>query len=430
MLVLRNATVIDGTGADPRPKTHVVIEGDSIRKLGSETPRADDSRDIDLSGLTLLPGLIDAHAHLGLVYPLAAEGDPGLISPAEIAALTFENCNLCLDAGFTTVRDMCGVDGGLVRAIESGAVRGPRVFPSGPAIVQTGGHGHVSGPFCFQECHLAIPGLVQLTAICDGPDAVRLQARTNFRRGATQLKAFISGGVVSTTDRLEDTQLTVEELKAAVFEARARETYVSGHAHNVRSIRNGLEAGLECFEHGTQLDEATAQAMATAGAALDPTLAVTRLMATHWKEWGMQEFVVPRIRDCEAQMTQAVRIAEAAGVLLGSGSDLLGPKQNRRGLEIVLKAAILGAMRAIQCATQGNAKIMHQDHKLGTLGAGKLADCIAVDGDPLATPALLDDPARIVLVIKGGEVVKNLMPDRSERPAPAPARREAAAAVR
>ncbi|MBV8594669.1 MAG: amidohydrolase family protein, partial [Candidatus Eremiobacteraeota bacterium] len=94
MLVLRNATVIDGTGADPRPKTHVVIEGDSITKLGSETPRADDSRDIDLSGLTLLPGLIDAHAHLGLVYPLAAEGDPGLISPAEIAALTFENCNL------------------------------------------------------------------------------------------------------------------------------------------------------------------------------------------------------------------------------------------------------------------------------------------------------------------------------------------------
>jgi imidazolonepropionase-like amidohydrolase len=429
MLVLRNATVIDGTGADPRLKTHVVIEGDSISKVGGEAARADDGRDIDLSGLTLLPGLIDAHAHLGLVYPLAAEGDPGLISPAEIAALTFENCNLCLDAGFTTVRDMCGVDGGLVRAIESSSVRGPRVFPSGPAIVQTGGHGHVSGPFCFQECHLAIPGLVQLTAICDGPDAVRLQARTNFRRGATQLKAFISGGVVSTTDRLEDTQLTVEELKAAVFEARARETYVSGHAHNVRSIRNGLEAGLECFEHGTQLDEATAQAMATAGAALDPTLAVTRLMATHWKEWGMQEFVVPRIRDCEAQMTQAVRIAEAAGVLMGSGSDLLGPKQNRRGLEIVLKAAILGPMRAIQCATQGNAKIMHQDHRLGTLAAGKLADCIAVDGDPLANPALLDDPTRIVLVIKGGQVMKDSIANRSEQRAPAPARREAATAV-
>ena len=408
-LVLHNATVIDGTGADPQPKTSLVIEGQTIAGLTATPPRTDDARVFDLTGLTVLPGLIDAHAHLGLVYPFAAEGDPGLISPAEIAALTFENCGLCLDAGFTTVRDMCGVDGGLVRAIESGAVRGPRVFPSGPAIVQTGGHGHITGPFCFQDRTMAIPGLVQLVAICDGADAVRHQARLNFRRGATQLKAFVSGGVVSTTDRLEDTQLTVDELKAAVFEAKARETYVSGHAHNVRSIRNGLEAGLECFEHGTQLDEATAALMAKAGAALDPTLAVTRLMSTHWKDWGLSEHFVPRIKDCETQMTQAVRIAEAAGVLMGSGSDLLGPKQNRRGLEIVLKAAIIGAMRAIQCATQGNAKIMRQDHRLGTLAKGLLADCIAVKGDPLTDPSVLDDLSRIVLVVKGGAVVKDLL---------------------
>ncbi len=408
-LILRDATLIDGTGADPKPKTSVVIEGNTITDVTANPRQAHSDRVFDVSGLTVLPGLIDAHAHLGLVYPLAAEGHPGIISPAEIAALAFENCHLCLDAGFTTVRDMCGVDGGLVRAIESGAVRGPRVFPSGPAIVQTGGHGHVTGPFCFQDQTVAIPGLVQLIAICDGADAVRNQARVNFRRGATQLKVFISGGVVSTTDRLEDTQLTVDELKAAVFEAKARETYVSGHAHNVRSIRNGLEAGLECFEHGTQLDEATAALMASAGAALDPTLAVTNLMASHWKEWGMHEYVVPRIKDCEARMTEAVRIAEAAGVLLGSGSDLLGPKQNRRGLEIVLKSKIIGPMRAIQCATQGNARIMHQDHALGTVGKGKLADCIAVKGDPLTDPTVLDDPARVVLVIKGGTVVKDLI---------------------
>jgi imidazolonepropionase-like amidohydrolase len=357
----------------------------------------------------VLPGLIDAHAHLGLVYDFAAEGNPGLVSAAEIAARTFENCNLCLDAGFTTVRDMCGVDGGVVRAIASGAVRGPRVYPSGPAIVQTGGHGHISGPFCFQDNTLAIPGLVQMVAICDGADAVRHQARLNFRRGATQLKVFVSGGVVSTTDRLEDTQLTVDELKAAVHEAKARETYVSGHAHNVRSIRNGIEAGLECFEHGTLLDEATAAAMAKAGAALDPTLAVCHLMATEWKNWGLPEAVVPRIQGCEKNMMQAVKIADAAGVLLGSGSDLLGPQQNRRGLEIVLKAKILGAMRAIQCATQGNARIMHLAERLGTVVAGTLADVIAVKGDPLSDPSVLDDPKRVVLVIRGGEVVKDLI---------------------
>jgi imidazolonepropionase-like amidohydrolase len=409
-LILRDATLIDGTGGEPKAKSSIVIEGDTIADITSQAPhRREDAQVYDLSGLTMLPGLIDAHAHLGLVYDFAAEGDPGLVSAAEIAARAFENCNLCLDAGFTTVRDMCGVDGGIVRAIASGTVRGPRVYPSGPAIVQTGGHGHISGPFCFQDRTLAIPGLMQLIAICDGVDEVRHQARLNFRRGATQLKVFISGGVVSTTDRLEDTQLTVEELKAAVFEAKARDTYVSGHAHNVRSIRNGLEAGLDCFEHGTMLDEATAHAMARAGAALDPTLAVTHLMATHWKDWGLNEYVVPRIKGCEESMSRAVEIAEAAGVLIGSGSDLLGPRQNRRGLEIVLKAKILGVMRAIQCATQGNARIMRLDDKLGTLSPGKLADVIAVRGDPRTDVTALDDPARIVLVIKGGEVVKDLV---------------------
>src|ERR1700680_3282560 len=409
-LILRDATLIEGTGGEPKSKSSMVIEGDTIADISAQAPhRREDARVYDLSGLTMLPGLIDAHAHLGLVYDFSAEGDSGLVSPAEIAARAFENCNLCLEAGFTTVRDMCGVDGGIVRAIASGAVQGPRVYPSGPAIVQTGGHGHISGPFCFQDRTLAIPGLMQLIAVCDGADEVRRQARLNFRRGATQLKVFISGGVVSTTDRLEDTQLTVEELKAAVFEAKARDTYVSGHAHNVRSIRNGLEAGLDCFEHGTMLDEATAHAMARAGAALDPTLAVTHLMATHWKDWGLDEYVVPRIKGCEESMSRAVQIAEAAGVLMGSGSDLLGPRQNRRGLEIVLKAKILGAMRAIQCATQGNARIMRLDDKLGTLGPGKLADVIAVKGDPRTDVTVLDDPSRVVLVIKGGEVVKDLI---------------------
>lgn len=409
-LILRDATLIDGTGADPKSKTSVVVENDIITGIAGKAPnRREEAQVYDLSGLTLMPGLIDAHAHLGLAYEFAAEGNPGLVSAAEIAARTFENCNLCLDAGFTTVRDMCGVDGGLVRAIASGAVRGPRVYPSGPAIVQTGGHGHLSGPFCVQDHTLAIPGLIQMVAICDGPDEVRRQARLNFRRGATQLKVFISGGVVSTTDRLEDTQLTVDELKAAVHEAKARETYVSGHAHNVQSIRNGLQVGLECFEHGTLLDEATAAAMAAAGAALDPTLAVCHLMGSEWRAWGLTEDIVGRMRGLEEHMARSVRTAEAAGVLMGSGSDLLGRRQNRRGLELVLKAKILSPMRAIQCATQGNARIMRLENRLGTIAVGKLADLIAVKGDPLVDPTLFDDPSRVVLVVKGGEVVKDLL---------------------
>ena len=359
-----------------------------------------------------MPGLIDAHAHLGLAAgtaEFAGERSPGLTSSAEIAASIFRNCALCLDAGFTTVRDMAGLDGGVARTVESGLVRGPRIFPSGAALVQLGGHGHMSGPFAEQDHVCALPGLVQMITICDGPDEIRVAARKNFRRGATQLKAFISGGVVSSTDRLEDTQLTIEELRAAVIEAEARETYVAGHAHNVRSINNGLAAGLKCFEHGTFLDEATAAAMAKAGAALDPTLTVCRLMATEYEKWGLPEHVVPRISGCEQAMGRSLKIAMDAGVVVGSGSDLLGPNQDRRGLELVLKADLVGPMNAIVCATRNNARIMGQDHRLGTVEIGKLADLIAVRGDPLANPRIFDDPKSVVLVIKGGRVVKNLL---------------------
>ncbi|MDQ6781637.1 MAG: amidohydrolase family protein [Candidatus Eremiobacteraeota bacterium] len=412
-IILLGADVIDGIAGEPFKRHSIAIEGNSISAFSKQSAaRHQDAETIDLSGMTVLPGLIDAHAHLAMVYDFSAEADNGLFSAAEIAAWTFENCGLCLDAGFTTVRDMCGADGGLTRAIDSGAVRGPRVYPSAAAIVQTGGHGNLAGPFCHHNYSLDIPGLVQMIALCDGPDAVRKQARTNFRRGATQLKVFISGGVVSTTDRLEDTQLTIEELAAAVHEARARDTYVAGHAHNVRAIRNGLAAGLECFEHGTMLDEATAQAIAKAGAALDPTLAVCHLMSRDWRQMGLTETIAARVAGCEASMTDAVRIAESARVLMGSGSDLLGRRQNRRGLELTLKARILSPMRAIQCATANNAKIMRLDGRLGSIAPGKLADIIAINGDPLSEPELFDDPARVVLVIKDGVIVKNLLAGR------------------
>ena len=407
-LVFSGAVLVDGTGADPRKATTLVVDQGAIASITKQSPavRSDD-QGFDLGGCTLLPGLIDAHAHVGLVFNMAA--DSGAMSASEIAAKTFRNCELALDAGFTTLRDMGGVDGGLARAIESGDVRGPRIFPSGPAIAQTGGHGHLTGPFCDLNHPLAIPGLVQLLELCDSPDEVRRAARKIFRRGATQLKLFISGGVVSHTDRLEDTQLTIEELRAAVVEAKARRTYVAGHAHNCEAMRNGLAAGIECFEHATMLDEATAAAIKAANAAVDPTMTVCNLMVNEWKAWGLDESVVPRMTGVEAKMMDAVRIARDAGLLIGSGSDLLGPGQNRRGLELVLKAKILGPMEALCSATLSNAKIMRLDDKLGTLEQGKAADVIAVRGDPLANPEIFDDPSRVVLVIKGGRVVKNLL---------------------
>jgi len=413
-LVLHGATLIDGTGAEPRARTALATDGRRIAAVGEAGAPKRGVQVIDCSGLTLLPGLIDAHAHLGLAVAASdlAGIRTGFVPAAEIAAQIFRNCELCLDAGFTTVRDMCGLDGGVAQTVDKGLVKGPRIFPSGPALVQHGGHGHESGPFEEHDLFCRLPGLVQMLEICDSPDEIRLAARKNFRRGATQLKAFISGGVVSLTDQLEDTQLTVEELRAAVVEAQARGTYVAGHAHNVRSIRNGLAAGLACFEHATFLDEATAAAIAKAGAAIDPTLAVCHLMASEFKKWGLHDSVVPRVAGCERAMAESIKLAQAAGVLIGSGSDLLGPEQNRRGLELALKAKIVGPMDAIVCATRNNARIMRQEDRFGTLEPGKLADVIAVRGDPLDEPELFDDPDRIVLVMKDGAIVKNLIDAR------------------
>jgi imidazolonepropionase-like amidohydrolase len=399
-LVLRGGRVLDGTGDDPFDGD-VTVSANLITSVGRSTPSAEDVV-VDAGGLTVLPGLIDAHSHFGLV---SFGGDrPAL---AVTAARIFRNCDLALEGGFTTVRDCGGVDGGLARAIDIGLVEGPRLFPSGPILCQTGGHGDFTPPFSSHSHVEAAPGLVQPAMVCDGPEEVRVAARTAFRRGATQIKVCVSGGVVSLTDRLEDTQFTVEELKAAVEEADARDTYVTAHAHNVRGIRNGLEAGVRCFEHGTFLDAETATAIAEAGARFVPTLAVAHLMAEEWEAWGLPEDVARRIEGVEEAMSGAVKLAYDAGVIMGSGSDLIGPEQRRRGLEITLKARIIGAMEAIVSATHTNARIIGADDRLGTLEPGKLADLIAVRGDPLETPELFDDPDAIVLVVKDGRIVKD-----------------------
>jgi imidazolonepropionase-like amidohydrolase len=402
--VLRGGTLIDGTGTAPRQSATVVISANRIESV-SQQGTASGYQTLDLSGLTILPGLIDAHTHLASI----ARPSPNPPPAAEIAARIFRNCELALDAGFTSCREVGGVDGGMARTIELGLVRGPRIFPSGQVIVQDGGHGTLMPEFSDCFCQIAIPGLVVGYAICNSPDEVRLAARQNFRRGATQLKVMASGGVVSLTDNLDDTQLTVEEIHAAVVEAEARNTYVTAHCHNVRAIRNGLAAGITCVEHGSYLDETTAAEMARFGAALVPTLTVANLMLEEYQKWRLPDLVVPRVQGMERAMGNAIHLARKAGVRLGSGSDLLGPDQNRRGRELLLRAQVEDPMTAIRSATIENARIMRRHNDLGSIEAGKLADVIAVSGDPLSEPELFDDPSRIVLVIKDGQVQKDIL---------------------
>ena len=403
-LTLLGGTLIDGTGADPLGKAGVSISNGVFDDVGGQITKASSGSDaIDVNGLTLLPGLIDAHTHLGIVDMQESDRT----SPAALAAQIFANCGLALDGGFTTVRDVGGLDGGVAGVVALGLVRGPEILPSGPLLSQKGGHGDHGSPWFDHGHQHGVPGLVQVGLTCDGADEVRRATRTVLQRGATQVKVCISGGVASYTDKITDTQFSVEELRAAVDEAKSRETYVTAHAHHSRAILNGLEAGVECFEHGTYLDEATAAKMAAAGAVLVPTLAVTRLFITQAEEWEIPAEFVPRMAGIEEAMAASMKLARDAGVTIGSGSDILGPGQNRRGLELVMKAEVLGPMEAIVSATSTNAKVLRRAD-IGTVEPGKRADLIAVSGDPLTDPELFDDPDRVVLVIQNGEVVKDL----------------------
>jgi imidazolonepropionase-like amidohydrolase len=407
-MLLADAVVIDGSGADPVEGLALRIDDRRISAIGRLTPATGETV-LDLSGLFVLPGLIDAHVHVGHSSDMRAVM-AGEISVAERAADIFRNLSQTLDAGFTSVRDAGGIDLGVIRAVDSGRVRGPRIRACGPGLCQCGGHGHLHSPFLPPDdpYRLEVRGLTALGRYCDGPDDVRRAAREAFRRGASFLKLSVTGGVISFSDTLADVQFSSEEIAAAVAEADARGTYVTVHAHNAQGARNAIMAGVRGIEHGTGIDEATAALMADRGVHLVPTFAIARMLTGNFEAHGLAPEVRDRVGDTEKGMIDGMLAAREAGVLIGSGSDLVGPVQDRRGYELAIKARILGAMAAITSATSVNAQIMGVGDAIGTLAPGYLADLIAVDFYPLSEPELLDDPSHVALVIKNGEITKDI----------------------
>ena len=404
MTVLVADGMIDCTGADPYVG-RVAVEVQNSHIVGVERSSDTDRSDaIDLGGLMLLPGLIDAHSHLAVVSWQPHQG----YSPAMLAAEMFDNAERCLMSGHTTVRETGGADGGLVGVIEAGMLAGPRVLPSGRAICQTAGHGDMRPAWVHDHCNVGGPGLGQLSIVADGVTRVRLAARENFRAGATQLKVCLSGGILSHYDKLTDTQYSLEELSAAVDEARSRGTYVTAHAVNSASIELGLDAGLSCFEHCFFLEPDTAERIAREGASVVFTLGVIDRLAKHGAEWGISADRIAQVAEVADANIRSLAVAKEAGLRIGSGTDLIGPKQEARGGEIGLKSAVLGALGAIESATRVNAEILGLADEIGTVEVGKVADLIAVDGNPAEDPYILEDPDNIVFVMQGGRVRKDL----------------------
>jgi imidazolonepropionase-like amidohydrolase len=403
---LVNAAVLTGTGRDPFEGA-VVVEGDRIVDIvdGLAAPSGVDLS-IDCRGGTVLPGLIDAHVHIGAL-DVDIQQQQRHYFDSEAALLMGRALTRLLDLGYTTVRDAGGADAGFRRALERGLLPGPRLLVSGRPLSQTGGHGDVRDRTEHGDVVGCGAQVGVSHVIADGPDEVRRAVREELRRGADQIKLMASGGVMSPTDRLESTQYSAEEIRVAVQTAGQAGSYVLAHAYTPAAIRMCVEAGVRSIEHGNLVDAQTAALMADRGVFLDPTLITYQRLYEEGDKHGVPAANLDKLQVVLDAGLDSLRLAKAAGVKIASGSDLLGPLAADLGREIAMQAQILGAHAAIIAATRTNAELLRLDDRLGTIAAGKQADLIVVDGDPLDQPALLGRAEHLSVIMIGGRVHKN-----------------------
>jgi len=406
-VVLRAARLIDGTGSAAIANGVVVVRGDRIVSVGQagavQLPAG--ARTVDLGDATLLPGLIDAHTHL-IGRPLAdPRGDLAKVRDYDGFAVVVgvENARRTLLGGVTTVRNLGAPrfdDMALRQAIDEGYVPGPRMQNAGHSLGITGGHCDDNG---FK------PGLLEgdpTTGIANGPDQIRAGVRYQVKYGADAIKTCATGGVLSEGDAVGVLQYTYEELKAMVEEATKLERKVAAHAHGTEGIKVAVRAGVASIEHGSFLDEEGARLMAQRGVYLVPTLMAGETVERAAKSGRLTGLRAEKALAAAAAMRNAIRLARTHGVPVAFGTDAGVGAHGANGHELTLLVQWGGftPMQAIVAATASSAKLLGWESRVGTLTAGKLADIVAVPGDPLADITAME---RVHFVMKDGRIYKD-----------------------
>ena len=404
--VFTNAVLLDCTGAEPVQGASVVVEGDRIKDVLAKPGVGavpGQVTTIDCKGKTLMPGLTDAHVHI-----CAVEGNitdqHRFLPPSLLAAKALRRAEECLMQGFTTVRDAGGADYGFREAINEGVYPGPRMLVSGNYISQTGGHGDKRRRAEWMEPIDCCIGMIG--SIADGEAEVRKAVREQLRRDVDQIKIMASGGAMSPSDELDTTQYTIGEMRAAVEEAQAVGKYVLSHAYSDTAVRNAIAAGVRSIEHGNLIREGAAKAIKDAGAFLVPTMITYEMIYREGKRYGIGDHQIAKINMAREQSVQGLTYAYKAGCRIGSGSDLLGDMMVQRAAEFELKAQVMKPMEVLLSATKVNAELFRMSDKIGTVEAGKYADLLLVDGDPLKNLRLFQMQDRIAVIMKGGVLYK------------------------
>ncbi len=394
-IVVRAARMVDVSRGQLVAPAVVVVSGGKIRSIGaSDVPAG--ARTIDLGDLTLLPGLIDAHTHL----TMDISGDWVTRSvrelPADAALRGAHNARLTLLAGFTTVRDVGAggfADISLMNAIDAGMVIGPRMIPSAHAIGITGGHCDETG---------WAPGVNELSwkeGVADGVDEVVKAVRYQIKHGAKVIKVCATAGVLSFDATLGAQQLSDEELRAIVQEANRHGLKVAAHAHGTEGIKAAVRAGVASIEHGSMLDDQAIELMKRSGTYLVPT---AYLFSTFHFD-SMPPAIAAKARQAIPLAQESHRRAIRAGVKIALGTDaaVYPHGDNARELATYVDYGMRPA-DALRAATVNAADLLGVTDR-AVIAAGKLADLIAVRGNPLEDVRVLE---QVRWVMKAGEVVK------------------------
>jgi imidazolonepropionase-like amidohydrolase len=422
-VLFRNARIFDGIKNELSAPADVLVQGNKIAKISATPIHPDsDTKVIDASGRTLMPGLIDAHAHIMLAaMPMQAAlaADIGYIN-----LVAAKEAQATLMRGFTSIRDMGGPSFGLKRAIDQGLYPGPRIYPSGAMISQTSGHGDFRMPY---EIPATIGGPLShveqegVAMIADGPDQVLMRTREQLMLGASQIKLMAGGGVSSLYDPLDAVQYTPEEIRAAVEAANNWNTYVTVHAYTAPAIQMAISAGVQCIEHGQLADEATAKLMADKGIwwSLQPFL----------DDEDANEQANPASRAKQLEVSNgtdnAYRLAKKYKIKTAWGTDTLfsatgGVRQNR---QLTKLTRWYTPAEVLKMATHDNAELLALSGprnpypgKLGVVEEGAFADLLLVQGDPVANIKLIESPeTSFVVIMKNGEIYQNLLQYRRQQ---------------
>ncbi len=409
-IALKAARLFDGKSKALVTNGVVVVQGDKIVDAGSNLPIPQGAQVIDLGDATLSPGFMDAHTHLTADFS-GNYNERRLksleLNVTELAYLAIPNARATIEAGFTTVRDLGSrfegsrdfVDVSMRNAIAKGVIPGPRMLVATFGIGATGGHFDDTNGF-RDMLFGHEPGSEE--GIADGPDAIRKAVRFEIKNGADVIKAAVSGGVLSMHDEVDVPQLTPAEMAALVDETHRLRKKVAVHCHGDQAAKDAIEAGVDSIEHGSFLRPEALQLMKTKGTYLVPTL-----MATEWvlaKLSSYPALLQEKGKAAGAARTEMFRNAVKIGVKIGFGTDAAVYPHGMNAKEFKLMVDLgMPPIEALRAATSADADLLGISAKVGTLEKGKLADIVAMPGDPTTDITATE---RVSFVMKEGKIFK------------------------